>query len=1326
MVVDGREPTPGGEPSLQGILGYLNFATGKPDVKFQKQLDDAYAALEARGEARPWPALRDRLRAELAALKARGAAAFQDATQAEATITLAFDRLLPAYRAHHADLLFHQSEREQFQPGFLIRAFEAALAQGGPWDEEERVVRGALTSLNDYVGYRPVAILETRPRGEPYEHEKLRPVPLYLRGVGALHGRYRELVERTLEVLRGTDPATLADAHFDPEALDELALDPRAYDHDHPADKRPNYRFGEWDPHHIDGKGRYRRFVVRQLLLDALLERVEEAQRQHAHGSQPAGLQAELLQEAATVLAGTILMAAGVSGAGPQTHDSSVTLATLIPRIARYREAFYAAKLARVEGAHGARLRQEAATTRQPFGGARQHINQYLARHRAAQLQQRHLALLLAKMGFPEASRRQAARIPAASVRLLSEMHLRLTAGQAHVDRGELAEAARLLPEVEDLLHRGIACGAVVDPWNVLGFQGLFPLSPASEDSLPDPRVADLVQVVEQLFTLYARLRSEAAAAGETVLGSQLAGRMKQLATWWDRFATVEVNDVRHVHGGEAVTSAAHVADALAKWRERGEAAADLAFWRQHLDGFRSAKAFALVVDALLRKHDYRAAMALLMNWLAQAEEVPLEDNAHSFHALALRWMLAVSGPGRGSPQTGEAAAYAPLPDEARWPLVRKFLDYLDANAEDFGSAPRLDVIGIKEEGGEEGGEEDEEDEALFGAAYEGVTYRDSADDDVEGELLDSGPRAEFDLEDEGQRLEKRLRFLATASRLWHIATRAARGAADAAGRDEALRGWLGRAQKNYQGLLALLDAVHAHPIPEASGSYDSLVEYDRRRVLKEQLLGQTITTCVDTAFAVGALRGALGQSADQAAEGKGPPWEPVLIRLEQALWRGDAAAARELLPEFVRLFRTEPLLFTPLTGGGHPRLILRASIAQLILRALVANLPRVGLLRETYDLLYLAWDVEQKQELEGPRVTEFDRLFQVGCQAVIEAVVESAAQSGPEAPAAVLVTLLQDVIQPFLALWVRHSDNLRVSALEVVAAEPGWAPLCAFVRRYGKDLFHARFMTLANLRGVLHRGVGAYLDYLAENEDPLHPVLLVEELGRAIPRQDAERHLRTVLQALIENYEEFKDYNTTTPQSDYGENLYLLLEFLRLKASYERHAWQLRPLALAHEVLARRQSAAALPWQEQVGQLMRKPARRHLEELARLEKQHGMRLRTVADRLGERFVKPLALDRLCAMIEPAVAEARRGDPGEAFARLEGELEAFAATTTGVGLDVPHWLRRLEGELHRVQVARTAVANLAENLFHNPRVVAPLDEVRRQFAGWHRGRKRGK
>ena len=85
------------------------------------------------------------------------------------------------------------------------------------------------------------------------------------------------------------------------------------------------------------------------------------------------------------------------------------------------------------------------------------------------------------------------------------------------------------------------------------------------------------------------------------------------------------------------------------------------------------------------------------------------------------------------------------------------------------------------------------------------------------------------------------------------------------------------------------------------------------------------------------------------------------------------------------------------------------------------------------------------------------------------------------------------------------------------------------FVKRYGRDLFHARFLTLGNLRGILHRGVGAYLDYLRDNPDPLHPVKLIDDLGRNIPTEDAVERSQVILQAVVENYEEYKDYNATT-----------------------------------------------------------------------------------------------------------------------------------------------------------------------------------------------------
>ncbi len=451
------------------------------------------------------------------------------------------------------------------------RVCEAILSQGGPWDEDERIAAGAITMLNDYIGHRPVAVLRTAQKIEPYAHEWVRPVPLYVRDVGACAGRYQPIVSRALGILRTTDPAILHEAWFDPDLLDELAFDPRAYDFDHPVNKRPNYHFGQWDPHHIDNQGRYRRFVVQQVTLDVLLERVEN------HGELSPD---DALFEAAAVLAGTILMASGTSGSGPDAHGSTTTLSNLLPRIAAYRDAFYQQLMDRLEGEQAERLRAEAVAGKQPLAGARQHLNQQLARRRASQLEHVHLARLFARMGYPEAALEQAEVVPVASARMACEIQCRLTTGHLAIDRGELGQASQLLVEIEDYLHRAIACGAVVDPWNILGFQGQFSLFPSPENSVPDHRLEQLVELMEQIVALYARLWSEASSRNEEKLPTVLSDRMSDLTEWWDRFAPTSVESIEAFSGAEAYDSAREVAGALAAFHQAGAAAGDIAFWR--------------------------------------------------------------------------------------------------------------------------------------------------------------------------------------------------------------------------------------------------------------------------------------------------------------------------------------------------------------------------------------------------------------------------------------------------------------------------------------------------------------------------------------------------------------------------------------------------------------------------------------------------------------------------------------------------------------------------------------------------------------------------
>ena len=236
---------------LREVIGYLNFSNGQPDAGFQRNLNRLFESFESE---RPLPALRRLLLDRLAMLKDESET-FADSQQAVAVTKLVCDECVPAYQRHHADLLFHLSDEAFEQPFFIARVFEATLAQRPPWDETERIVSGALEQLNDFIGYRPFAVLENGRQMQPYPHERFGPVPLYLRDAGVACGVYHDLVELTIECLKEMPDEILHEAHFDLTRMNELALDVRAHDHTHPVNKRTNYMFGEWDPHLIDTKG---------------------------------------------------------------------------------------------------------------------------------------------------------------------------------------------------------------------------------------------------------------------------------------------------------------------------------------------------------------------------------------------------------------------------------------------------------------------------------------------------------------------------------------------------------------------------------------------------------------------------------------------------------------------------------------------------------------------------------------------------------------------------------------------------------------------------------------------------------------------------------------------------------------------------------------------------------------------------------------------------------------------------------------------------------------------------------------------------------------
>lgn len=1328
------------EQALDQVLGYLNFSSGNADSKFLRNLNRLWESTVPAGAATPgWQLVGQRLRDRLTAVAGQ-AGAFQDASQATAVLGLAFDQVVTRYLHFHQDLLFHQSPDAVVTPFLFGRVCEAVLRQGGPWDEPERISQGAIRLLNDFVGYRPLPVLETR-RVEPYPHERIRPVPLWIKGVGACVSRYQCVVERAMELLQRVDQSLLRAACFDFSQLDELAFDPRAYDFDHPANKRPNYHFGQWDPHLIDNQGRYRRFVAQQVTLDALMQRLE--------GELP-GPREEIEFEAAAVLAGTILMASGVSGSGPDTYDSNMTLAKLLPRIAAYRDAFYEYLLSCTSGEHAERLRLEAIEKRQPFGGARQHLNAQLARRRASQLEHVQLAGLFARMGYAQEAAEHAQVVPTASARLLCQVDCRLTAAMQAIDQRQLTSAADMLKETMDLIQRGIGCGAIIDPWNILGFDAQFSLFPAAENSVHDHRADELVERMERLFGVYSRVWSEAAAADQDELSERMSSEFHKLANWWRKFAAHEITNVTAIDPLDAYNAAAHVAKALNLWHKGGAATGDISFWSKHAEIFDSPQAYALVIDALLHQRDFVASMGLLMHWLSVADRKPLEQGSSSFHELARRWLSEWCSRGeaaRVEPTTGPNHATPAIPEIVvtmtadAWKQVRRFFDSLEANAGIYGEAPQFELGTAKRHEqiqAKDATTGDEPDEGgLFDAAYEGVVFRDSADDGVEGAIFESGGTTNAELTRESERIVDRLVYFGTLASLWRQVALTPIDAADLTQhptlrveRVAALEHWRESAQHARENLLKLLDNVHSYAVKAPAADHDSMVEYDRHRVVKESLLDQVISVSVDVIEAARLLAAAASAETEPdrlglRAESSAGDEELLTIQALATLLCRNPMAAQVGIDQLLEVLVHKPLLYVPLAKNGDPRQIVIARARQRSIQMLLKGLPRLGLIIETCQILATAREMERNNPVGPGAVTEFDELFKIGYRAIVECLAVNAEcwRAGSEekesAHSGELVGLLEKLTESLLVDWLAHSRTLRLSVLEKVSDKRAWAKLVEFVERYGGDLFTQRFLNLGNVRAILHQGVSAWLQRLVDDDSRDDRPRLIEELGGAIAHADAAERLTLVLEAIVENYGEYRDYNSTTTQSDRGEMLYSLLDFLRLRAKYDRVCWNLKPVALAHEILVRRgHKHAAQLWRRALRERIGEEADKFQQKLADLQKKYAMQMPSIADRISERFLRPLVIDRLCAFVKPAAEEATRPGSRPNCRLLKVEIETLTREPSGVGFDIPAWLVALEEEVQRATSPTRQHNGLSDLAAAVPYVRLTREQLQRQIHEW--------
>ena len=1346
-------PRPPLDDAARELIGYLNFSSGKRDPKLFINVDRLWQELSE--DDNRADGLRGRLDAAMNEL-AGTSAAFNDLEQARRIVAAAFDQVLPAYVQAQSDLLAHLPRGVLHEPYLLARLLEATLQASDAG--EGALAATALDLMNDFLGYRPVAVLENGRKSLPYGSESHAPLPVYLDGAGTASGRYHDLIVASLDLLAAAPDELRTDSYFEFDRLGELSVDLRAHDHLHPVYKRTNYMFGEWDPGRIDNKGEYRRFVVRRIILEALQSWLDDDSLGFDRE--------ERLFDAAAALAGTILMASTISGAGPGTHDSTVSLTSLLPVVARRRDDFYDRLIAEATGMRARRLKELAEATRQPFGHIRQHVNMTLARFGARQVMNRELASLYARIGFPEASRAKAAELPSVSARFECELQCRIGTVHRAVEAGDVTAAAAVLPELRNLIDRGIACGGLVDPWNILGFAGQFPVFQSREDSIPDSRVETLLILMEGIFNAMSRVLVEAAAQDHPAR-SRVSEQFQSLALWWEQFGAEAIEDLPDVAGIESWESARHVADVLVEFRQAGESAGDVSFWRDHVDRFESAHAYAPVVEALLDRRDFVSAMGLLMQWLSQIDDVGAESARQSIFALLQQWMTLLTG-------TDEHGVVG----EERAQLLRRMFAFLEANAEDYWAVPQLDLS----PGGDDDLAttadaetdwldqfEDEQDDAddgdgLFSAAYEEVTYRDSTDDGNFGDTLDDGVGgADGEFEVISRRLEPKLKFLHTVGQLWQSAAvtllvdHAAGNGDDAEGEDDsadpeagsirsvqvlasggshpetedALAEWHRTATGWQTELVSLLKSLWAQSIDTIAGDQEANIEYDNQFQAKNYVLHQIIVTLVCLRNASRLLQSARRNAPPGVEPGtdmsamRSQRFERRLTAVYRAVLQEDYETLEFELPALLRHLEKRPLLYVPIESGGDPLQVLRVQTLQSVLRWLLRELPRRGMLRQTWHLLRAAARMERNTRPAGPAITEFDRLFETALRESLATVLDSAESWDHGAPEAV-AELVHEVTEHYQDRWLKHSRTMRLSAVDHLRIEGESDRIETFIAGYGGELFHASQLTLSHVRAILHHGVDWYLDYLIEFDDPVNPLKLLADLESGVISRDAvTQSLELIYSIIVDKYERFLEYNTTTTQSDYGEKLWSLFEFLQLEAQYDRDEWNQTPLVIAHESMVRKgEHEAAAIWQDEFSRRIVEQATQYPRALAELERRHGMRMPSIADHLNERFVKPLAVNRMLAHVQRAVQQRGAATDAElerrqqTFDRLTAEIDEYLEDTVGSGVDIPDWLQDLHDESELADTRVMHIGGDEEAGLRTSRRTLSRSELQAQLAVW--------
>ena len=226
--------------SLDSVLGYLNFSSGNHDARFFANFDElfrqysrpfellrellesdehcvarsnkranaettvddlldrndlfepekfSWSSLAADCSDEPWIKVHHQLIERLDWLE-KNNETFRDSTQVRDVVAFVFEDFLPALLKFHRDQLFHQRTEVLFNSFFVARAFETTLGNIALARADR--LSTVLEQFNDHLGHRPVATLESQ-KIEPYPHEWIRPLPIWVREVGPASSPYEGL-----------------------------------------------------------------------------------------------------------------------------------------------------------------------------------------------------------------------------------------------------------------------------------------------------------------------------------------------------------------------------------------------------------------------------------------------------------------------------------------------------------------------------------------------------------------------------------------------------------------------------------------------------------------------------------------------------------------------------------------------------------------------------------------------------------------------------------------------------------------------------------------------------------------------------------------------------------------------------------------------------------------------------------------------------------------------------------------------------------------------------------------------------------------------------